>query len=303
MSERLRREILAARRDLLQQPAHGPGRAGAARLGHRRGGVAARASTGWRWCCTPPTGAARTCRASATWSTSSSPPCATRCRRAEESWVNDPANAWRMQRQPGWLASRLVPHPRHNALRLRWQLLDACARRRRGARGLPDPARGTRPQPRRASLKALLADGKAPGFDALSPRQQAVAREALRDLDLTPGRDPRREPGRRLGLSRAGPARRPGDAGDAKRWPGSMRCASACCAPGRAHVPGVVGRDARPARRRSSSRSPRGWTRARRSRPVPDGGRAADRRAASPARRAARRPCTSACMRRTSRAA
>jgi hypothetical protein len=43
---------------------------------------------------------------------------------AEESWVNDPPIAWRMQRQPGWLASASFLTRTHNALRLRWQLLD-----------------------------------------------------------------------------------------------------------------------------------------------------------------------------------
>jgi hypothetical protein len=103
---------------------------------------------------------------------------------AEESWVDDPANAWRMQRQPGWLASASFLTRTHNALRLRWQLLDPApgdgeaiatflTRLAESGRGLD-----------RAGMKALLADGKAPGWDALSGPQRAVADEVLRDLDL-----------------------------------------------------------------------------------------------------------------------
>ena len=104
---------------------------------------------------------------------------------AEESWVNDPANAWRMQRQPGWLASASFLTRTHSALRLRWQLLDP-------ARGdgealsafltrLADSGRTLD----RPGLKALLAEGKAPGWEALSPSQRQLAGEALRDLDLS----------------------------------------------------------------------------------------------------------------------
>jgi hypothetical protein len=103
---------------------------------------------------------------------------------AEESWVEDPANAWRLQRQPGWLASASFLTRTHNALRLRWQLLD------------PTPGDGeaiaaflTQLAERgrsldRARVKALLADGKAPGWDALSGTQRKLVAEVLRDLDL-----------------------------------------------------------------------------------------------------------------------
>jgi hypothetical protein len=103
---------------------------------------------------------------------------------AEESWVNDPANAWRMQRQPGWLASASFLTRSHNALRLRWQLLDPAAGDGEALAAflgrLAESGR-TLDRPR---LKALLADGKAPGWDALSARQRTLAGEVLRDLDL-----------------------------------------------------------------------------------------------------------------------
>ena len=91
MSERLRREILA-HADFSTNPRTGRvelvlrGRASGWRNRARHRLDGARAAHA-------PTGAPRTCRASATWSTSSSPPCATPCSAAEESWVNDPAIA------------------------------------------------------------------------------------------------------------------------------------------------------------------------------------------------------------------
>jgi hypothetical protein len=60
--------------------------------------------------------------------------------RAEEAWVNDPANAWRMQRHPAYLAADSFLTRTHNALRLRWMLKDP-APARRGHRGVPDAPR------------------------------------------------------------------------------------------------------------------------------------------------------------------
>ena len=72
--------------------------------------------------------------------------------RPEEYWVNDPANAWRMQRQPGWLAERLVPDPHAQRPAPALAAAGPGARRRRGARRLPHAARGERAHagPRRA---------------------------------------------------------------------------------------------------------------------------------------------------------
>ena len=104
--------------------------------------------------------------------------------RAEEAWVNDPANAWRMQRSPAWLASASFMTRSYNALRLRWLLKDAApgdgepvsaflTQLAAAGRGLDRP-----------QLKDLLSVAKAPGLPALSPTQRALAVEALRDLDL-----------------------------------------------------------------------------------------------------------------------
>lgn len=103
---------------------------------------------------------------------------------AEEAWVNDPANAYRMQRHPAYLAAGSFLTRTHNALRLRWLLKDDGPDARAVADFLARLAEAARPL-RRAELKALLAPGKAPGLDALSEPQRALAAEALRDLDLT----------------------------------------------------------------------------------------------------------------------
>lgn len=105
--------------------------------------------------------------------------------RPEETWVQDPAEAWRRQRQPSWLAAASFLTRTHNALRLRWQLIDPTP-----GDGEPLAAFLTRLAETgrtldRAALKALLAPEKAPGWDALSPAQRALATEALRDLDLS----------------------------------------------------------------------------------------------------------------------
>lgn len=104
--------------------------------------------------------------------------------RAEENWVNDPANAWRLQANPAWLASASFLTRTHNALRLRWQLLDPAAGDGEAlAAFLTHLAEAGRTLDR-PGLKALLAAGQAPGWDALSPQQRTLAAEVLRDLDL-----------------------------------------------------------------------------------------------------------------------
>jgi len=105
--------------------------------------------------------------------------------RSEESWVNDPAIAWRMQRNPAWLASASFLTRTHNALRLRWQLLDPAAGDAEAlAAFLTQLAEAGRTLDR-PRLKELLAAGRAPGLAALSPAQRGLAAEALRDLDLS----------------------------------------------------------------------------------------------------------------------
>lgn len=105
--------------------------------------------------------------------------------RPEEAWVQDPANAWRMQKHPAWLASVSFLTRTHNALRLRWQLLDPApgdgdalatflARLADSGRTLD-----------RARLKDLLAAGRAPGWETLTASQRTLAAEVLRDLELS----------------------------------------------------------------------------------------------------------------------
>ncbi len=120
--------------------------------------------------------------------------------RPEEAWVNDPANAWRMQRHAAWLAAASFQTRAYNALRLRWQLLDPAPGDGEALAAfltrLADSGRGLD----RARLKALLAlfqaaasqatasqgaGSQAPGWDALTPSQRGMAGAALRDLDLS----------------------------------------------------------------------------------------------------------------------
>ena len=105
--------------------------------------------------------------------------------RPEEYWVNDPADAWRMQRQPGWLASASFLTRTHNALRLRWQLLDPAPGDGEALAAFLTRLAESGRSLDRARLKELLADGKAPGWEVLSPGQRVLAGEALRDLDLS----------------------------------------------------------------------------------------------------------------------
>ncbi len=98
---------------------------------------------------------------------------------SEESWVNNPANAYRMQSNPAYLAADSFLTRTHNALRLRWLLKEAPAADRDALGAWFDKLaqqRGTREE-----LKALLAKP----VEGLSPAATAIASEALKDLDLT----------------------------------------------------------------------------------------------------------------------
>ena len=105
--------------------------------------------------------------------------------RAEENWVNDPANAYRMQRHPVYLAADSFLTRTHNTLRLRWMLKQAPAGDVEDVGAflarLGDAGKGMK----RAELKATLTGGKAQGLAELTPAQRAIAEEALRDLDLS----------------------------------------------------------------------------------------------------------------------
>ena len=101
---------------------------------------------------------------------------------SEESWVNNPANAYRMQSHPAFLATDSFLTRSHNALRLRWLLKDPAPAADRDAldRWFTQIAeqKGSR-----ADLKALLA--KPETVAGLSTDAAAIAREVLKDLDLT----------------------------------------------------------------------------------------------------------------------
>jgi Zn-dependent M16 (insulinase) family peptidase len=101
---------------------------------------------------------------------------------SEESWVNNPANAYRMQHHQAFLATDSFLTRSHNALRLRWLLKDAPAAADREAldRWFAQLAeqKGTR-----AELKAMMA--KPETVAGLSTEATAIAKEVLKDLDLT----------------------------------------------------------------------------------------------------------------------
>jgi Zn-dependent M16 (insulinase) family peptidase len=100
---------------------------------------------------------------------------------SEESWVNNPANAYRMQSHAAYLAADSFLTRGHNALRLRWLLKEApAADRDQLVQWFTTVAqqRGSR-----AELKAFMADAQS--VAALPESVRALAGEALRDLDLT----------------------------------------------------------------------------------------------------------------------
>jgi len=101
---------------------------------------------------------------------------------SEESWVNNPANAYRMQHNPIFLAADSFLTRAHNALRLRWLLKDAPAAADREALEAWFTKLAARTG-KREELKAALADDAT--FAGLSPAAAAIAREAAKDLDLT----------------------------------------------------------------------------------------------------------------------
>jgi hypothetical protein len=100
---------------------------------------------------------------------------------SEESWVNNPANAYRMQGLPAYLAADSFLTRSHNALRLRWLLKEVSADDRGPLTQwftLLAGQKGTR-----AELKDLLA--KPQTVAGLSESATAIAKEAVKDLDLT----------------------------------------------------------------------------------------------------------------------
>jgi len=100
---------------------------------------------------------------------------------SEESWVNNPATAYRMQSNPAYLATDSFATRMHNALRLRWMLKEAPAADRDALhKWFTDLSARTGS---RDEMKALLA--KPETVAGLSETAQVVAKDALKDLDLT----------------------------------------------------------------------------------------------------------------------
>ena len=100
---------------------------------------------------------------------------------SEESWVTNPANAYRMQGSPAYLAADSFLTRSHNALRLRWLLKEVSAEDRGPLTQwftTLAAQKGTR-----AELKELLA--KPQTVAGLSESATAIAKEAVKDLDLT----------------------------------------------------------------------------------------------------------------------
>jgi Zn-dependent M16 (insulinase) family peptidase len=100
---------------------------------------------------------------------------------SEESWVNNPATAYRMQTSPAYLAADSFATRLHNALRLRWLLKEAPdADREALANWFSELATRTGS---RDELKAMLA--KPETVAGLSEPATAIAKDAAKDLDLT----------------------------------------------------------------------------------------------------------------------
>jgi Zn-dependent M16 (insulinase) family peptidase len=91
---------------------------------------------------------------------------------SEESWVLNPANAYRMQRNPAFLAADSFLTRAHNALRLKWLLKEAAPEEAAFFTELMDAANTMK----REELKAMIVKRSA----AARP----IEKEALKDLDL-----------------------------------------------------------------------------------------------------------------------
>jgi hypothetical protein len=104
--------------------------------------------------------------------------------RAEETWVDDPANAFRYQTNRLYLAAASFQTRIHTAQRLRWQLRAAPAGEEdaldAALAALATRAAGLD----RDALRELLRGAEA-GATGLSPSAVSLLRDALRDLDLS----------------------------------------------------------------------------------------------------------------------
>ncbi|HET7705608.1 MAG TPA: hypothetical protein VFM36_05965 [Thermoanaerobaculia bacterium] len=94
---------------------------------------------------------------------------------SEESWVQNPPNAWRMQHNPTFLAADSFLTRSHNALRLRWLLKDAPTTDREALTKWFNELAAAANGKTRAQLKEVIA----------APAPNAIATDLLKDLDLT----------------------------------------------------------------------------------------------------------------------
>ncbi|MBV8519384.1 MAG: hypothetical protein JO197_18475 [Acidobacteria bacterium] len=97
---------------------------------------------------------------------------------SEESWVQNPAAAYRMQSSPAFLAADSFLTRAHNALRLRWLLKEAPAADRDALQQW-----FTNLAQQKGDRAALLA--AAQNVSALSASAQPIAQDARKDLELT----------------------------------------------------------------------------------------------------------------------
>jgi len=100
---------------------------------------------------------------------------------SEESWVQNPSTAYRVQTNPAWLAADSFLTRAHNALRLKWLLKEAPAGDRETlAKWFTELSQRTGS---RVQLKQMLT--KEETFAALSNTAMPIGKEAAKDLDLT----------------------------------------------------------------------------------------------------------------------
>jgi hypothetical protein len=105
-----------------------------------------------------------------------------RMQRPEETWVENPARAWRFQDRPLLLATSSFLTREHNLFRLKWML--------RGG-GAPDiyqfletfsRIEGTRAE--RLRILSVVEQGAYPGLDSLSASSKKLAQDAAHDLEM-----------------------------------------------------------------------------------------------------------------------
>jgi Zn-dependent M16 (insulinase) family peptidase len=102
---------------------------------------------------------------------------------SEESWVNDPALAYRRQDNPLLLATVSFMTRTHNLFRLRWMLKDGGSAA--FTTFLADLGKAGGDRAARKALLAAIHDGKYAGMKKLTTPERALAVEAAHDLETT----------------------------------------------------------------------------------------------------------------------